>query len=136
MTLSWSWVRVSAHFDAETNRAVLERLTAGVRKFGRVILDVWNPYFFQLHQGHRDFGLADEIVHETKQVRDNRLFVHLSYAGGDQERFEWQLFTPLDMESVVGSLGLAVIACCTDFEASMPMSAAKPRLQFVLQRDL
>src|ERR1700719_3572148 len=33
------------HFDAGTNRDILGTLAGGVRKRGRVILDLWNPEF-------------------------------------------------------------------------------------------
>jgi SAM-dependent methyltransferase len=122
------------HFDAETNRTVLGRLAAGVRERGRLILDLWNSDFFASHQGERDLKLPDGIVHETKRVQDGRLFVHLSYSSGEQEDFEWQLFTSTDMEAVAAPLGLTLIACCTDFDCSAGPRASKPRIQFVMER--
>jgi hypothetical protein len=123
------------HFDAATNRAVLERLAIGVRKRGRVVLDLWNPDFFVSHQGERDFRLPDGIVHESKRVQDRRLLVQLTYPGGEQEAFEWQLFTRNEMEALAASLPLTLIACCTDFDRSATPSASKPRIQFVLERS-
>ena len=43
------------YFDATTNREVLERLARGLRRGGRIILDLWNPDFFAGHQGARAF---------------------------------------------------------------------------------
>ena len=122
------------HFDAATNQTILSRLAAGLRHRGRLLLDLWNRDFFESHQGERDFELPDGIVHETKRVQDGRLFVHLSYPSGEQEDFEWQLFTRADMEAVAVPLRLTLIACCTDFDCSSEPRVSKPRIQFVMER--
>ncbi len=122
------------HFDAATNRAVLGRLATGVRDRGRVILDLWNPDFFVSHQGKHDFELPDGVIHETKRIQDDRLFVRLSYPGGEQEHFEWQLFTCATLEAIATPLRLAVVSCCADFDCSVLPSASTPRVQFVMER--
>lgn len=122
------------HFDAATNAAVLQRLAGGLRDRGRILLDLWSPEFFVLHQGMREMPGAGGVVRETKHVEDGRLMVHLDYPGGDQEDFEWQLFTLEDMSAMAGPLGLQVIACCTDFDPSVAPCESKPRIQFVLER--
>lgn len=123
------------HFDAATNRAVLGRLATGVRERGRVILDLWNPDFFVSHQGKRDFELPDGVVRETKRIQNDRLFVHLSYPSGEQEDFEWQLFTCATLEAMATPLGLTLVICCTDFDPSVSPNASTPRMQFVLERS-
>ncbi|RYD62560.1 MAG: methyltransferase domain-containing protein [Verrucomicrobiaceae bacterium] len=122
------------HFDSATNAPVLQRLAAGLRDRGRIVLDLWNPDFFVAHQGKRELSGPEGMVHETKLVEDGRLFVHLNYPGGDSEDFEWELFTPEVMNAMVGPLGLRVIACCTDFDSSIDPCDSKPRIQFVLER--
>lgn len=122
------------HFDAAMNRTVLGRLTMGIRERGRLILDLWNPDFFTLHQGVRDFELPGGIVRESKRVQDDRLLVHLIYPSGDREVFEWQLFSCADMERLAIALGLSLIACCTDFDCSAEHRVAAPRIQFVMER--
>lgn len=124
------------HFDGATNLAVLARLAAGLRPKGRLILDLWHPEFFASHQGERDFELADGIVRETKRVLGDRLFVHLAYPSGEEEDFEWQLFSRTDMKAVASSLGLTLVACCMDFDCSAEVRPATPRIQFVLERSL
>src|ERR1700731_3096037 len=49
------------YFDETTNRDLLRRLALGIRKGGRVILDLWNPEFFEAHQGARDLETARGI---------------------------------------------------------------------------
>jgi SAM-dependent methyltransferase len=79
------------HFDSSTNRDVLLRLVIGLRKCGRVVLDLWNPEFFVAHQGVRELKMSQRIAVETKSVEGGRLFVQLDYLDDDHERFEWQL---------------------------------------------
>lgn len=114
------------HFDAATNAAILQRLAAGLRDRGSILLDLWNPDFFAAHQGKRDLPGAGGVVSETKLVRDGRLLVHLGYPDGDEEDFEWELFTPEEMSAMAGPLGLRVIACCTDFDHSVAQVIQSP----------
>ena len=122
------------HFDPETNRDILRRLAAGARKGGRVILDLWNPEFFKAHQGDRELETSRGVVRENKRVNDDRLFVRLDYPDGTDEQFEWQMFTPQQMEQRAGSVGLTLSVSCTDFDVNTLPSPDNPRIQFVLQR--
>jgi SAM-dependent methyltransferase len=117
------------HFDTVTNIGILERLSIGVRDHGRMLLDLWNPEFFASHQGERDLSAPDGTVRETKHIQHDRLFVRLTYPGGDQEDFEWELFTPESLEALVAPLGLS----CTGFAQTAP-SASEPRMQVILER--
>jgi SAM-dependent methyltransferase len=122
------------YFDPAINRDVLSRLTSGVREGGRIVLDLWNCEFFVAHEGERDLNTPNGTVRERKHVDGNRLFVHLYYPDGGHERFEWQLFTPAQMISLGRSIGLELLFSCTDFDPANPPCAAKPRIQFVLER--
>ena len=122
------------HFDSVTNAAVLQRLSTGLRDQGRILLDLWNPEFFEAHQGTREMPGMGGVVLETKRVEDGRLFVHLDYPEGGGEDFEWQLFALEDMSAMAEPLGLSVIACCTDFNGCVAPCDTKPRIQFVLER--
>ena len=125
------------HFDAASNQAILERLTAGLRAHGRLILDLWEPQFFEAHQGKHDFELTAGVVRETKRVEHGRLFVHLAYPSGEEEDFEWQLFTRTEMDALAESVGLKVVACCSDYhhDQSQQPYDSKPRVQYVLERE-
>jgi SAM-dependent methyltransferase len=122
------------YFDNETNRELLGRLAGGVRKGGRVLLDLWNPDFFIAHQGERTLETPVGIVCERKQVANGRLLVHLRYPDGTEEDFDWQLFTPAQMKSFAKSAGLGLLLACTDFGAAEKPSAPNPRIQFVLKQ--
>ncbi|MEY2558945.1 MAG: hypothetical protein QOE34_2370 [Verrucomicrobiota bacterium] len=121
------------HFDAAMNRDLLKRLATSVRDGGRVILDLWSLEFFATHQGEREFELPQGMVRETKRVENGRLFVHLDYPDGSQDKFEWQLFTPAEINALADSVGLDLIATCTDFDMAVEPCPASPRVQFVLE---
>ena len=119
------------HFHAATNREVLGRLASGLRKRGRIILDLWNLEFFATHQGERDFNTSRGIVRERKHVDEGRLFVQLNYPDRSHEQFEWELFTPAQMKQLADSVGLVLLISCTDM-TTLP-SPTNPRIQFVLE---
>lgn len=121
------------HFDAATNLRVLSQLSDGIRTGGRVILDLWSREFFVAHQGEREFNTAGGVVRESKRVDEGRLFVHLQYPEGGEDDFEWQLFSPAEMEVFAGSTGFRVMFSCADFDSVTPPSATKPRVQFLLE---
>jgi len=122
------------YFDPTTNREVLGWLAAGLRKGGRVILDLWNQEFFAAHQGERELETASGVVRESKRLNGDRLCVQLDYPDGAHEEFEWQLFPPAQMISLAQSVGLGLILSCADFDTASTPSPAKPRIQFVLER--
>ncbi|HWY51154.1 MAG TPA: class I SAM-dependent methyltransferase [Chthoniobacterales bacterium] len=122
------------HFDAKTNRDILRRLADGVRKRGRIILDLWNPEFFTVHQGDRELKTERGTVQESKRVGGSRLFVQLKYPNGNREQFEWQLFSPTEMNQLASSAGLALLVSCSGFDATSLPSSANPRIQFLLER--
>jgi SAM-dependent methyltransferase len=123
------------HFNAGTNRDILQRLADGVRKGGRVILDLWNPDFFASHPGTRELKTARGVLQENKRIDGDRLFVQLDYPDGTHEQFEWQLFTSAQMAELARSVGLGLMLSCTDFNTTITPSPAKPRIQFVLERS-
>ena len=123
------------YFDDETNRELLARLAGGIRKGGRILLDLWNPDFFRAHQGERTLETPSGIVCEEKRIHGGRLLVHLTYPDGAGEDFDWQLFTPAKMKLSAESAGLILATVCTNFDATEQPNAANPRIQFVLQKS-
>jgi len=69
------------HFDSATNVVVLQQLATGLRNRGRILLDLWNPEFFEAHQGTRELPGAGGVVQETKLVKDRRLFCSSRLSG-------------------------------------------------------
>ena len=122
------------YFDAATNRDLLRRLASSLRDRGRVILDLWNPEFFNRRQREREFESVHGTVRERKRMENGRLFVQVDYPGGGVDTFEWELFSSAQMASLASSAGLALIASYTDFDMAVERDPAKPRIQFVLER--
>jgi SAM-dependent methyltransferase len=123
------------YFDAATNHEFLGRVASGIRKGGRVILDLWNPEFFATHQGEREFETASGVVLERKQVKHGRLRLRLTYPDGAKDDFEWQLFAPSEMRALAESVGLSLVVTCTYFDAAICASPENPRIQFLLQKQ-
>jgi SAM-dependent methyltransferase len=123
------------YFDETTNRDILRRLADSVRKHGRIILDLWNPEFFKVHQEVRDLNTSRGVVRESKRVEDDRLFVELQYPDGTEEKFEWQLFKPPEIERFAEPLGLVLSISCSNFDKMKTPSSTEPRIQFVLERE-
>jgi SAM-dependent methyltransferase len=124
------------YFDTGENQRVLVRIGAGVRRGGRVILDLWNPDFFLAHQGERILKTPQGNVREMKRMEADRLFVELTYPEGRSEAFEWQLLSSEEMRSLAGLIGLDLIMACTDFDRATNPHQDNPRIQFVLGKTL
>lgn len=122
------------HFDARTNLDVIHRLAVGIRNGGRIILDLWNREFFEAHQGERDLKTSRGLVRENKRVEYDRVFVELNYPDGIQEKFEWQLFTPPQMQQFAKPAELRLLSACSGFDTSNGPSPSDPRIQLVLER--
>src|SRR5437879_13859598 len=110
------------HFDVGTNRDILRRLAHGIRKRGRVILDLWNPEFFKAHQGERELMVSKGVVRENKRVTDDWLVVWLDYPEAAHEQFEWEFFTLEKMEQLATSVGLGLLVCVTEFDLTTCLS--------------
>lgn len=121
-------------FDAATNRGVFCSLATGLRSGGRIILDLWNPEFFLIHQGHRRFKMDGGFVQENKRVVGDRLLVELEYPTGFIENFEWQIFSVPNLEALGLSAGLMLFAACAEFDLQVAPSADSPKMQCVLDR--
>jgi SAM-dependent methyltransferase len=122
------------YFDAQTNREIVRRLAKGLRNGGRIILDLWNSEFFAAHQGERELQSSAGVVRETKRVEKGRLLVRLDYPDGNHDDSDWELFAPIQMDTLAHTSGMALITVCTDFNAAVAPSPTKPRIQFVLER--
>ncbi len=124
-------------FDEQTNAAVLGSMAGLLNPGGRIILDIYNRDFFQIHQGTRTFETAGGVrVSETKELAGRRLRVRLDYADTAQvDQFDWEVFTPAELNDVAGSIGLRSMLACSGFDEALPPAPERPRMQIVLQAD-
>ena len=122
------------YFDAETNLRILRNLSEALRSGGCLVLDLWNPDFFQTRQGEHRFDTAAGEVLETKRMVADRLYTRLDYPDGSSDSFEFQTFTPAQMEKFAQSAELELTETCTDFSTTSQITADKPKVQHLLRR--
>jgi hypothetical protein len=92
------------------------------------------PEFFATHRGGYEFKTVGGVIRETKRVEGDRLFVHLVYQDGGQDNFEWQLFSPVQIDSMAESVGLSRLLTCTGFDETTSSSPGNPRVHFLFER--
>ena len=123
------------YFDAEENADLLRRWAELVPPGGRLLLDVYHRSFFEAHQGERRRKHRDVSIRERCRMEGDRLVVELAYedlGGGD--RFEWQLFTPEDLEEMASLCGWQLRLACTGFDARQKADPGQPRIQYLFVR--
>lgn len=124
------------YFDEASNIGMLSSFRSALRLGGKILLDLWNPDFFQRHEGKRTITLPHATVIETKRICANRLLVHLEYPDGSADGFDWQLFTPDQMAALAKSAGLEVVGCCVNFDNAALPHGDNPKMQIVLRRSV
>jgi hypothetical protein len=60
--------------------------------------------------------------------------VRLDYAAQGIDEFDWQVFTPEEIESLAAKFGLTLIITCTSFDENCPASPDSPRMQLVFEK--
>jgi SAM-dependent methyltransferase len=125
------------YFDDATNLDVLRQVRRALTPGGRLVLDVYHRGFFERHQGTRRFERAGTVITETKYMSGDRLTVHLTYGvGGDADIFDWQIYTPEELQELAATCGFRCLVACTGFEGRMLPSPETPRMQFVFEKAL
>jgi SAM-dependent methyltransferase len=121
------------YFDESANADVLRQISGKLNPRGRLVLDIYHRGFFEQRQGAQRSERSGVAITETKYLTGNRLAVKLDYDGREQDRFEWQLYTPDEIVTLAGRYGLTPLICCTGFDERQPASADHPRTQIVLE---
>jgi SAM-dependent methyltransferase len=127
------WQSFGFH-DAGTNLRIVEQIAGKLRPGGRFVLDVYNRGFFEPRQASRTTTHQGVEITTTQALSGNRLTVELVYGnGGGSDVFDWQVFTPETLRSVVEPLGFRTATCCTGFDERQEPSADVPRMQLVFE---
>ena len=121
------------YFDEATNRNLLGQIAQKLKSKGRFILDIYHREFFEQHQGVRRFTRQGTAIIATNLLHGNRLMANLQYSNGSSDTFEWQLYTPEEITDLARDLGFHCVVACTNFDEAQPVSAEKPRMQFVFE---
>jgi SAM-dependent methyltransferase len=123
------------YFDAATNTAVLRRMAAKLRPAGRLLLDLYHRDYFVAHQGTATDERAGRRITTTRRMDGDRLTVMIDYGADTQsDTIEWQLFTPHEIATLAGGLGLRQVLACADFDETQPPTPAQPRMQMLFER--
>ena len=112
------------YFDAEENERVLGSFARRLRPRGRLVLDLFNREFFEGRDGERE--LRPGIV-ERSWIENGRRHCELDYGDGLVDVFDWQLYTPDELEALAARFSLRPVERCA--------SAHEPSMQLVLQLD-
>ncbi len=118
------------YFDAPSNRRVLAGFADRVRAGGRVLLDVYDRRFFEARQGSR----TNRGVEERTTVRGDRLRAELRYPDGSRDAYEWQVFTPDELERAGAEAGLELLRASAGFVDDASPTGAAPRMQLLFER--
>jgi len=123
------------HFDDAMNRHVLGEMARVLRHGGRLVLDVYHREFHAPRVGERVIERDGVRAREIRSMRGDRLTARLCYEPeGGEDEFEWRLYTPNELASLVTSLGFRTELACAEFDEALPASAEHPRMQLVFER--
>ncbi len=124
------------YFDAPTNAAVLRQIHDSLTPGGRFVLDIYHRGFFETHQGERQYTHGDLTILEDKRMTGDRLTVTLRYgSGAPPDIFDWQLFTPDEIQALAAEIGFRPVLFCSGFDERQPATDANPRMQLIVEKS-
>jgi SAM-dependent methyltransferase len=131
------WQSLS-YFDEETNIDLLCQIHHKLTPGGRFIVDMYNPDYFEHHQGHKQQEINGIIVESNGYLQGNRWHSMLTYRDEHGEcgrdHMEWQLFTSDEFCNLAAECGFAPSLICGWSEENIVLSPAIPRMQIVLEK--
>jgi SAM-dependent methyltransferase len=123
------------YFDEATNRDLLGQLARKLEPGGRLILDIYHRKYWEARQGSLEVERRGIAINVTNTVRGNRLRSRLQYGDGlGSDTFEWQLYTPEEIEELAASHALRTLLVCTECAEHQPATPDKPAMQLVFER--
>ena len=121
------------HFDDPGNVAVLAELARVLVPDGVLVMDLYNRD--STRAGTRLIERDGERIHEARTMRGDHLSVQLRYeSSGDEDAFDWRLFTPETLAGIATDVGLEVVLTCAEFDENVQASGDHARMQVVLRR--
>lgn len=122
-------------FSERANRDVLRQIRTLLQPGGRLILDLYQPSFFERQIGTRQYLVGETMVTEKKTMRGGRLNVVIDYDGQrDPDVFNWRLYSPFEIIELAALYGFHLLHSCTEFNEKITPSEDHPRVQYVLEK--
>ena len=117
------------------NQRLLRAMGDRLRNGGRVLLDVYNADALRQLPETETAVRAGRIVTTRRDLVGNRYRVDLSYSGShDADSFDWEVYTPSELERVAASAGLDVLFTCAWFDRRIPPTAEHLRMQVLCEK--
>jgi hypothetical protein len=82
----------------------------------------------------RPGAINGSVVDSTSRLVGRRYGVTLSYATGESDAFDWEVFEPGELAALGAAAGLLPIMVCADFNEGTPARANRQSFQAVLER--
>lgn len=121
------------YFDEETNASVLRSMTGRLRSGGRLVFDLYYREWFETDE-NQDFETSIDGISTHSHYSGSRLSVGLVYPDGETEGFEWQLFSPSDLEALGMRFGLRPVIACSSWDVETPPTNQVRDFQLVLEK--
>jgi SAM-dependent methyltransferase len=118
----------------DENAALLAAMGSLLDPGGRLVLDVYNRAFFEMHTGKRSIERDGRFIRELTALEGDRLTTSLDYGSGVEDVFSWQLFTPEELTTLAGAVGLTPVLACAAFDEASPPSDEHALMQLVFAR--
>jgi SAM-dependent methyltransferase len=128
MWASFGW------FDDASNASVLAQMAEKARPGGVVVLDVYDPVWFQAHQGPHEIERRGRRALGHRRVVGTRLHTTLDYEDGTRDVFEWRLYEPDELRAVGAGCGLVSERAYVEFDLEAEPVGDTPRMQLVFRR--
>ena len=122
-------------FEDSTNQEILEEIYDKLLPGGVFLIDIYNPDFFEKHQGTHQMKRENIEIQETKFVKNQRLYVELLYPDDPEpDHLEWRLYSQQEFVELIEEIGFEVHLICTKFDSHQVPSPESPRIQYLLTK--
>lgn len=121
--------------DESQNKKLVDTLWNALKKDGVFLLDIYNKDFFEKFLGERTFEVSGKRVTELKEIKSDRLIVTLTYENSeDRDVFNWQIFSPLEIEAYMNNLNFKLIGSYSSFSKDKSPESNNPRAQYLFKK--
>lgn len=123
------------YFDEATNRDILRQIGEKLVPGGRLILELYHRAYWVKNQGVRELERKRVKIRAENRLTGNRLRSSLIYGAElGADIFEWQLYSPEEIQALAQDYGLEMVLSCTECDEGKAVTPQKPMMQFVFEK--